>query len=158
MSRHTKVNLLPITEITEIAIHYKRPVFSGMYYMNGVDKAVRFFRDHCYDVMEIDVKEQFWMVCLTSNLRVLAVAKIAVGSQRGVAVTIKEIVQFAFLTHAGAVCICHNHPSGSLQISVQDKRLTKKVQQALELIDIPLVDHIILTSESYTSFVEEELL
>lgn len=154
MEKQQQGKLVPIPEVPEVRIHYKRPVFSGMYHMDGIDKAVRFFRQ-CYHSMELDVKEQFWMASLTTNLRVLAVTNIAVGTQRGVAVNVKEVLQVALLTHAGAVLICHNHPSGSLKISTEDTKLTRKVQQALALVDIPLVDHLILTSESYTSFAQE---
>lgn len=60
---------------------------------------------------------------------------------------------------ANAVLICHNHPSGNTKPSSQDITLTKKIKSALELMDMKLLDHIIITPfDTYTSFTQEGLL
>ena len=60
---------------------------------------------------------------------------------------------------ANGVLICHNHPSGNTKPSTQDITLTKKIKSALELMDMKLLDHIIITPfDTYTSFTQEGLL
>jgi DNA repair protein RadC len=58
----------------------------------------------------------------------------------------------ALKTLATSIIICHNHPSGNLTASTADINLTKKVKEAAKFFDITLIDHIILTKESYSSF------
>ncbi|MGL5049738.1 MAG: JAB domain-containing protein, partial [Fusobacteriaceae bacterium] len=59
---------------------------------------------------------------------------------------------------AKSVIITHNHPSGNSNPSKSDMELTEKIRETLNLIDIRLIDHIIVTRESYFSFLEEGLL
>ena len=69
-------------------------------------------------------------------------------------VNIKEICQLALLGHAMQIIIAHNHPSGTLTPSQADRKLTDKLKNTLNLLDIELLDHLIITSESYISFVD----
>jgi DNA repair protein RadC len=62
------------------------------------------------------------------------------------------------MCNASAVVLMHNHPSGNATPSDQDIKITGQIKQALNLFDIKLVDHIILTLESYTSMAEEGLM
>ena len=54
-----------------------------------------------------------------------------------------------------AIIIAHNHPSGNKKASQQDVAITKKIRQALSILDIQLLDHLILTSDSYLSMADE---
>ena len=65
---------------------------------------------------------------------------------------VKEIYQLALLSNASAVVVAHNHPSGKLKPSTADKDLTQKLKEAFKLLDITLLDHLILTSEGFSSF------
>jgi DNA repair protein RadC len=56
---------------------------------------------------------------------------------------------------ADAVIIAHNHPSGNIKPSTQDEALTRKIKEALVLIDVKLLDHFVLTQDAYFSFEEE---
>jgi len=56
------------------------------------------------------------------------------------------------------IILCHNHPSGNLKPSVADEQLTAKIKKAAQYFDIKVLDHIIITSESYYSFADEGLL
>jgi len=64
----------------------------------------------------------------------------------------KEILQLALLSNASAIILAHNHPSGDLNISASDRRVTSKIMEVTEIIEVTLLDHIIITSESYVSF------
>ena len=67
-------------------------------------------------------------------------------------VDVKLIIQAALLANASAIIIAHNHPSGNLRPSIEDNRLTKRVAEAAKLFDIAVLDHLIVTSESFYSF------
>ena len=95
---------------------------------------------------------------LNNSSRVLAFSEINSGKTDLVVVNIKEILQMALLTNASSIIIFHNHPSGKLQISETDNNLTRIVKEAVKNIGLSLLDHIIITSESYMSFADESKL
>lgn len=151
---------LPTTAIfssSEIQIHYKRPLYNSMKHVcctKCTEKIIREFAD----TDRIDLKEFFWVLLFSNANRLLGISEIASGSTRGVVINIKEIVQLALLTNASAIIIAHNHPSGKLSISESDIKLTKKLQQVADVMEITLLDHVIITSESYTSFAQKGML
>lgn len=71
---------------------------------------------------------------------------------------LKKIFQVALKSNASSIILAHNHPSGNLQPSEADIKLTRKIKDAGTNLDLPVIDHIILTSESYYSFADEGLL
>ena len=71
----------------------------------------------------------------------------------------KLIFQYALKTNAQGLIICHNHPSGNNQPSDSDKKITQKIREAAELLDMHLMDHIIITPhDGYYSFADDGLL
>ena len=70
----------------------------------------------------------------------------------------KIILQTALKISASSVLVSHNHPSGSLKPSKEDLNMTEMIKTGCEAVDIKLLDHVIMTSERYTSFAEEGLL
>jgi DNA repair protein RadC len=111
-----------------------------------------------FDERKINYKEMFYVLLLNRANKCIGVSQIGVGATTGVAVNIKEILQLALKTNASGVIISHNHPSGNLSPSEEDKKLTHKVKKALEYLDISLLDHVILTRSFHTSFADEGLL
>lgn len=137
----------------EIEIHYKRPVFDTVKtikHSHDTDKIVREF----INLNRIDYKEFFIVLLLTTNHQVLYISEIGSGDTTNVVVHVKEIAQLALMTHSSAVIVAHNHPSGRLYASGSDIKTTIKIKNALSLFDINLLDHIIITSEGYFSFVD----
>jgi DNA repair protein RadC len=61
-------------------------------------------------------------------------------------------MQAAILPNASQIALCYNYPAGNLKPSVQDDRLTKRVKEACDIFDISLIDHLVISSESYYSF------
>jgi DNA repair protein RadC len=59
---------------------------------------------------------------------------------------------------ARGVIIAHNHPSGNLRPSEEDKNVTKKIKEGLKFLDVMLLDHLIITENSYYSFADEGIL
>lgn len=80
------------------------------------------------------------------------------GGPCSTAVDVKLILQGALLTNAHGVILVHNHPSGNLQPSTPNKVMTDKIRQALTVMDINLLDHLIITRENYFSFIDEGVM
>lgn len=108
-----------------------------------------------FDFEKIDLQECFHVVYLNRNNQVVGSAKLSEGGISGTVVDIRLIAVQGLLLCASGVIISHNHPSGNLNPSEQDIQITKKVKEALQLLDMSLLDHIIVTSEGYYSFSDE---
>lgn len=82
----------------------------------------------------------------------LGYSVISQGGTASTVVDIKMVFQTALLTNASCIILAHNHPSGNLQPSIEDNRLTDRIKEAAKLFDITVLDHIIITNESFYSF------
>ena len=81
-----------------------------------------------------------------------------IGTLRSAVANPREILRLALQYDAAHYIILHNHPSGDPKPSPEDIQITKKLVQASELINIPLVDHIIIGDNRYVSFREQGLM
>ena len=102
--------------------------------------------------------ERFWQICLNSQLEAVGAFENASGGAAFCMADVASIARNALLTGAYGVVIAHNHPSGCLEPSSDDFRLTSQTKQALALLGIQLVDHVIITSGGYYSFKENREL
>ena len=107
---------------------------------------------------DIDIFESSFILLLNNQLRTIGYAKISQGGITGTVIDPRIVAHYAVKSLAPHVIIAHNHPSGALYPSENDKTLTYKIQKGLELLDITLADHIILTSDGFYSFKVEGLL
>ncbi|MBE0465934.1 MAG: DNA repair protein RadC [Candidatus Desulforudis sp.] len=103
-------------------------------------------------------REHFRALVLNTKNHVLAVDKISVGTLNSSAVHPRELFKNAIRRSAAAVVLLHNHPSGDPTPSPQDVDLTKRLVEAGEIIGIPVLDHIIIGDNRFTSFKAEGLL
>ena len=99
--------------------------------------------------------EEFILVCLNRANKVIGYYKVGAGGFSGVVCDVKVIMTMALQSSASCLIVAHNHPSGNLNPSANDKSMTDKINGACKLFDINLLDHIILTEDSYYSFAEE---
>ena len=138
-------------KVAEVEITYKTKVkHSEMEQICASDAAYKILKPLYDHVM--DHRELSYLVLLNRANRVLGVHKLSEGGTSGTVVDIRLIFQVALKTNASSIIISHNHPSGTLEPSKQDISLTKKIVEAGKILEIPLLDHIILTSEGYYSF------
>lgn len=142
---------------SEIEIHYKRPLFSEMKHIASSQDVNAILRIYINPKL-IDVKEFFWVVFLSRANCVLGISTINCGDAHGVFVNIREIFQLTLLTHASQIIVAHNHPSGKLKPSKKDEDITKKIAKGVALFDVKLLDHLIITSESFLSFADQGIL
>lgn len=112
----------------------------------------------CYDPNTLQYAESFYCLYLNRANKVLAVAEISKGGMTGTVVDIRTIIALALQSAAVSIIISHNHPSSNLRTSVADEKITKEIKQAVAFFQIHLLDHIIITADSYLSFADEGLL
>lgn len=101
--------------------------------------------------------EVFFVIFLTSQNQVIAMEEMFRGTIDGAAVYPREVVKAALFHNAAAVIFAHNHPSQFPEPSQADLRITNRLQQALELVDVRVLDHLI-TGKEIVSFAERGLL
>ena len=106
------------------------------------------------DFRDLD-HEESWILLLNGANLPLAKKMITVGTIKSTQIDHRRIIKEALLTNATAIILFHNHPSGTPAPSVADINETNKLRKACDIFDISLLDHIILTDESYYSFAEE---
>lgn len=102
--------------------------------------------------------EVFAAVFLNAQHRPLAFEVLFTGSIDGAAVYPRQLVKRALFHNAAALIISHNHPSGCTEPSTSDIQLTKRVREALKLVDVRLIDHFIVGSGQPLSFAERGLI
>ena len=99
--------------------------------------------------------EEFWLLLMNQNFRLIREQKIAHGGISEVAVDVRILLKEALLCNATIMAVCHNHPSGNLRPSQADNDLTRSIQRACQVMRIHFMDHIIITDGAYYSYSEE---
>lgn len=107
---------------------------------------------------DIEIYESFFMLTLDRANKTTGYVKISQGGVAGTVVDIKIIAKYALDLLSCSVILAHNHPSGNLPPSEQDKAIIKRVKEGLKLLDINVLDNIILTADGYYSFADEGLM
>lgn len=111
-----------------------------------------------WDKGKIELLEEFKILLLNRNNRVLGIANISQGGVSGTVVDPKIIFAIALKANASSIILCHNHPSGNLKPSDADIQLTRKMVEGGRLLDIVIWDHLIINGESYNSFADEGMM
>ena len=115
-----------------------------------------------YDYLTIQMRglqqEVFMVLYLDSQNRLVKDEILFYGTINAASVYPREVVKAALKNNAAAVIFAHNHPSGIAEPSQADKLITNKLQQALQLVDINVLDHIIVGGETCVSFAERGLI
>ena len=101
--------------------------------------------------------EEFWVLFLNNANKVIYKSQLSKGGITGTVVDIRLVFKMAFEQNAVALILVHNHPSGKLSPSEADIKLTQKLKTAGQNLDIPILDHVIITETSYFSFVDEAI-
>jgi DNA repair protein RadC len=99
--------------------------------------------------------EEFWVLFLNNSNKILFKTQLSKGGMTGTMVDVRIVFKLAFEQNATAIILAHNHPSGKLLASDADIQITKKIKTAGQQLDIPVLDHIIITETGYYSFVDE---
>lgn len=101
------------------------------------------------------IKERFVVLYLNRAHNVMWAEVNSIGTATGTQVDVKSIVRRAVCGGAQSIIIGHNHPSGQLVPSENDRRMTKKIRDGLKMFDITLLDHLIVTEDGFFSFSDQ---
>ena len=118
--------------------------------------AANFIREFYSD--DIEIFESVFILLLNRANKTIGYAKISQGGITGTVIDVKIVCKYTIDSLASGVILCHNHPSGNLQASNEDKNISKKIKESLTFIDSVLVDSIIITKDGYLSLADEGLL
>lgn len=120
-------------------------------------RSIRNSRDafeHFYLKMSDLTHEQFWIMLLNHANNIIKIEQIGVGGLSSTIADPKKIFKAAIENQASAVMLCHNHPSGNLEPSNNDRKLTQNIVNGAKYFDIKILDHIIIGINNYYSFAD----
>ena len=111
-----------------------------------------------FDKDTLEYSESFVVVYLNRANETIAWTHLSSGGLNSCEVDSRKIFMNAILSGASGIVLAHNHPSGKLKASTEDISITSKIKQGCALFNIALIDHLIITSESYLSMADEGLI
>lgn len=150
------LNGLTETMVPEIKVRYNR----GRKFLGKISGSsdVAAFLHKTYGRGQIQMQERFVVLYLNPNLEILGYYKHTVGTINEVLIDMRIVFATALASLSVGIIIAHNHPSGNPKPSEIDKKVTKQFVEAGKLLEIRIVDHLILTKDSYFSFADAGLL
>jgi len=139
------------------------PHLARLYNQSKWEKKVRLVSSHTAGQYLIDLlggrnTEVFYILCLDAQRRLTNAALVSEGTVEEAPIYIRNIVETALLHKSVSVVLAHNHPGGSQSASGADVEATRQIIRTFELLEINVLDHIIVSGESYYSFAESGLL
>lgn len=102
--------------------------------------------------------EEFWILLLDRGNKIKDNFRISQGGISGTVIDVRLILKAAIDKQASSIILCHNHPSGTLQASDADLKITRKIAEAAKMMDMTVLDHIIIGNNKYISFADEGML
>ena len=109
--------------------------------------AAKMFRDFAKDSNQ----ESLFVMVLGARNNLIGIEQIYVGTATGTSVRVNEVFRSCILTGGQGIVVVHNHPSGDHSPSDEDKKLTEDLIRGARLLDIEFLDHLVISSEGYTS-------
>ena len=155
---NTETRMASSSKLAEVKLTYSaHPEQQDYPVLDSPDDVYGYLCD-IWDTGKIELQEEFIVILLNNALRVLGWQKISRGSKSATIVDIPIVATTALLANASSIIIAHNHPSGLLHPSTQDRNLTFRIKKALSYLNIQLEDHLIITKSGYYSFKSKGLL
>lgn len=102
--------------------------------------------------------EEFWILILNRSNQIVDKVRISQGGVSGTVIDTRIILRLAIEKLASGLVLCHNHPSGNIQPSDADKKITDKIKTAANFMEINLLDHVIIADKNFFSFADEGLI
>jgi DNA repair protein RadC len=151
------MNLLSDKQLAEVEISYKSKVKpADRVKITSSVAAFQVFKQ-IFNPNTIEHHEDFIFLILNRANHVIGWHKLSQGGTSGTVVDVKIVFQIAIKANACSIVLAHNHPSGATVPSEDDKTITRKIKEAGKILDIKLLDHLIVTPETYFSFSDEGL-
>lgn len=102
-----------------------------------------------------ETQEVFTVLCLDNKNNLVGWAEVSRGTVSEAIIHPREIFKFAIHSNSSSIVICHNHPSGTLSPSGDDIKTTRRLVEAGKILGIEVLDHVIVTADSFLSLKEE---
>ena len=132
----------------------KKDTETTIYQITGSQSAFEILEPNLSDLNT----EEFWVLFLNRGNRLIKKEMLTRGGIAGTVVDKRIILKKALDHQASGIIVAHNHPSGNCEPSIADKKLTQSLKEAVELLEMKLLDHLIITQSDYFSFSDEGLL
>ena len=139
-------------ELTEILTSYKNKNQDAVKVSSSVD-VYNFILNH-WDDDTLDIQENVKMLLLNSSNTILGVYDVSRGGINSTVIDLRLVLSVALKCLASSIILVHNHPSGNINPSEQDREFTKKIKSACKFLEIQLFEHIIITRYDYFSFAD----
>lgn len=139
--------------ISEIKVSYE-PKIKNRIKIRSSNDAYKIF-SKMWDKDTVQLLEEVKFLLLNRANEVLGIYNLSKGGVSGAFVDVKLIFSIALKGNASSIILAHNHPSENLKPSKNDIDLTKKIKEGAKLLDISLLDHLIITKNSYYSFSDD---
>lgn len=110
------------------------------------------------NVLDDTDREQFIVIALNTKNEPMAVNVVSIGSINATIVHPREVFKLGVISNSASLIIAHNHPSGNIEPSLEDISITMRLIEAGKILGIPILDHLIVTDNSYMSFKERNLI
>ena len=144
--------------VSEIEITYRNQVpFQNRVKVNSPYTASRLLRQH-WDEDKIELVEQFKVMMFDHAQHCLGISTLSSGGITACPVDIRLLFATALKCRATSILLAHNHPSGVCKFSYVDEELTHRICEAGRILDIPVLDHLLLTADSFRSMSEDDIL
>lgn len=149
---------LHLYQVAEIQVSYKPKIpAKERVKITSSESAYEVFINY-WETDTLEYEERFVVMFLNRANRVIGVQTHSIGGIAGTVVDVRQILAVALKANSSAIILSHSHPSLNLNPSQSDIEITKKIQTAAKVMDISLLDHLIITAESYYSFADEGML
>jgi DNA repair protein RadC len=145
-----KTNSLKLFELKKIQTDFPNKKITSS--RDASDFIRQFYGD------DIEIFESAFILLLNRANTTIGYAKISQGGIASTIIDVRIVAKYAVETLSTAVIVCHNHPSGNLQPSDADFNFTKKLKNALQILDISLLDSLIISKEGYYSIADNHAI
>lgn len=151
--------MTPCYNVEEITVQYRPSIKNNdpIFVRSSQDCYTHIRPFFCSDTLE--VQEQFIVMYLNHRKKVIGVYRLSKGGITGTVVDIRLVLSVALKTLATSIVIAHNHPSGNLNPSTADVKITMQLNDACKLMEIELLDHLVITQgEEFYSFKDQDIM
>lgn len=145
---------ITIVAALELGKRRKESEVSNKNKINGSKDAADYFQPLLGDLNH----EEFWVMFLDRGNNIKESFRISQGGISGTVIDVRIILKAALEKGASSIILCHNHPSGTLQASDADLKITRKISEAAKIMDMAVLDHVIIGDKKYYSFADEGML
>lgn len=136
----------------------RRVRFKDKWYSNTKISSPQDLAEIFIPLLKDEMKEHFIVVCLNTSNQIIKYETISIGNLNSSIVHPREVFKVAIENNSANIFLIHNHPSGNMEPSNEDIKITQKLVEAGKIFDINVFDHLIIAGDNYTSFVEQKII